>query len=83
MVWFFERFDETIEIETRYDNASKMYVLERRAPGQPVQIERLSTAAEFRQRLLAIEASLSEQCWRSKAQPLIVASGWPVKTPHH
>jgi hypothetical protein len=81
MVWFFERADETIEIETRYDNSSKMYLLERRMAGKLIQIERFPTAAEFRQRLVALETTLSGQHWRLKGQPVILADGWPDETP--
>jgi hypothetical protein len=81
MLWFFERADEVLELETRYDNETHEYVLERRSPGMSVQIERFSSAAEFRQRLEAIEAGLSHQQWQSKGQPVILADGWPDKMP--
>jgi hypothetical protein len=48
---------------------------------RPVQIERFSTAAAFRQRVEVIEAGLSEQQWQSKGQPAILPDGWPDKIP--
>ena len=81
MLWFFERADQVLELETRYDNETHEYVVERRPPGMTVQIERFSTAAAFRQRLEVIEAGLSEQRWQSKGQPVILPDGWPDKIP--
>ena len=81
MLWFFERADEVLELETRYDNATSEYILERRAPGAPREIERFSNAVAFRARLQALEQSLTGQHWRPKESPLVLSDGWPDITP--
>jgi hypothetical protein len=81
MVWFFERADEVLELETRYDNATSEYVLEQRRPGAPAEVERFKDAATFRQRLQAIETSLDGQRWEQRSTPAILSHGWPDTTP--
>jgi hypothetical protein len=81
MLWFFERSDEVLELETRYDNETGEYVVEQRAPGGPVQMERYSDAESFRRRLEIIEQSLNGQSWLQKGAPAILADGWPDRTP--
>ena len=81
MVWFFERANQVLELETRYDNAAAEYVLEQRTPGGPPRIERFSDAARFRERLLAIENDLNGERWRQHGTPVILRDGWPDVTP--
>ena len=45
MLWFFDREDEVIELETRYDNETLEYVLEMRALGAAFATERFADAA--------------------------------------
>ena len=81
MVWFYERADEVLELETRYDNTTREYLLERRAPGAPGEIERFSNAVAFRARLQALEQRLTGQHWRPKESPPVLSDGWPDMAP--
>ena len=82
MVWFFERSAEVLRLETRYDNETAEYVLELQGPdGRRSQTERFADAAAFRARLVAVEDGLSEQRWQRNGPPLIIADGWPDRTP--
>ena len=81
MLWFFDRGNDVLEIETRYDNASLEYVLEVRAPAAPAIVERFRNGAAFQRRLIEIEDGLAGQKWRRSGPPLILPEGWPDKTP--
>lgn len=81
MLWFFDRGNELLEIETRYDNATYEYVLEVRAPTVPSKSERFKDAMSFQKRLLEIEESLGGQRWHRSGPPLILPDGWPDRTP--
>ena len=81
MLWFFDRGNEVLEIETRYDNATSEYVLELRAPTVPPTVERFQTAGDFQRRLIEIEEGLGGQRWRRTGPPLILPDGWPDRTP--
>lgn len=81
MVWFFERSDNVLELETRYDNEKAEYVLEIRAQDVASQTERFTTAEAFRTRLVALESGLSGQRWRRKGPPVLLPDGWPDRTP--
>jgi hypothetical protein len=81
MIWFFERANEVLELETRYDNATAEYVLEQRLPGAPPQVERFKDAGSFRERLRAIENDLGGQRWEQRSTPAILSHGWPDTTP--
>lgn len=81
MVWFFERSNNILELETRYDNSTGDYIVERRQPGSLPLIERFNDRATFRQRLLTIEATLTAAHWQPKGAPALLPHGWPASTP--
>jgi hypothetical protein len=81
MLWFFDRGAEVLEIETRYENDTREYVLEVRAPIDPPTTERFTDAVTFQSRLLEIEQGLSGQRWRRSGPPVMLADGWPDRTP--
>lgn len=77
MLWFFERSDEQIEIETRFDNDALEYVVTVRWPDGRAHTERFPDAARFRTRLLALEQELQDEHWRNTGTPLFLPEGWP------
>jgi len=81
MIWLFERGATIFQLETRYDNNVKEYVLELRGPDGPQSAERFNDAATFRARLIEIERSLEGQNWRRVGPPIVVEQGWPDRTP--
>lgn len=81
MVWFFERGEHVLELETRYDNTASEYVLEVRGLAEAAQTERFADAMAFRARLVVLERSLEGQRWRRDGPPIILPDGWPDRTP--
>ena len=76
MVWFYKRSDQALRIETRFDSATNEYVLEVAWPGRPVVTERVSGAAAFETRVLALERQLDEEQWEQVGSPEILPHGW-------
>ena len=81
MMWFFERGSEKLELKTRYDNDTLEYVLEVVAPGDTRPAERFPDAPAIRARLVEIERELGSQQWRANGAPVVLADGWPNRTP--
>jgi hypothetical protein len=81
MLWFFERSDQKIELETRFDNAAAEYVLIVRRPDGREQVERFADASSFRTRLVALEQGLETEHWHNTGPPVILPEGWPSKRP--
>ena len=75
-VWFFERGDEVLELETHYDDKAAECILELRGPNLAPITERFTDRAEFRTRLLAIERDLTSQRWRQTRRPVVLPNGW-------
>jgi hypothetical protein len=80
MIWLYEKDDEALRIETRYDNRTLQYVLTvRRRDG--TETERYEKLEDFRQRLLSLEKSLDESAWRRSGPPLLSTEGWADPRP--
>lgn len=75
MVWFFERNDESLRLETSYDKATQEYLLVVVQPDGSPQIERFSDAISFRTRLEALEKQLATDRWRPRG-PTVLRDGW-------
>jgi hypothetical protein len=71
MVWFFERENERIRVETRFDRNSAEYVVDVARPGEAVETERFRDRAAFRARLQLIEASLASEAWVQVSSELL------------
>ena len=76
MVWFYQRSDAALRIETRFDSATNEYVLEEAWPGRPVVTERFSDTDAFEIRVLALERQLDEEHWEQVGSPEILLHGW-------
>ena len=79
VLWFFERKDESLKLETRYDNDTAEFVVFVRYPDGREHSERFIDRDKFRQWLEAFEQNLAVQHWSGKDGPLILPYGWPNK----
>jgi hypothetical protein len=80
MLWFYERNDESLRLETRFDNDSREFVVIVRYPDGRKQTERFSEADACRAWLVVFERNLEQQQWaRQCGGPAILADGWPDK----
>jgi hypothetical protein len=76
MIWLYEKDDQAIRLETRYDNRTLQYVLTiHRGTGS--ETERFEKLEDFRQRLLTLEKTLAEGQWNRSGPPQIDPTGWP------
>ena len=55
MIWFWSREKQKMQLETRYDNATKEYVITIRRPDDQQQTERFADLVAFRRRLVTLE----------------------------
>jgi hypothetical protein len=80
MVWLFERSDESLKLETRYDNHTSEFVAIIHYPDGHEHIERFIDIDAFRSWLLAFEGNLETQRWALHAGgPVFLPDGWPDK----
>ena len=80
MLWFFERHDESLTLETRYDNSASEFVAIVRYPDGREQTERFTDAERFRSWLVTFEGNLEGQQWtRHGDGPVLLPDGWPDK----
>lgn len=79
MLWFFERDDESLRLETRYDNDTSEFVVIVRHPDGREETERFSDGNEYRAWLDTFERSLEHQHWTRPGGPVIMPDGWPNK----
>jgi hypothetical protein len=77
MIFFFDRDQETLRLETRYDNDAAAFVGTVTYPSGTQQIERFPTIEGFQAWLVAFERRLHEQNWISRGDPAILPYGWP------
>ena len=75
MIWFWSRANERIQLETRFDNASKEYVLTTRYPDDRQEFERFPDMMSFRQRLTSLERHLEAEGWVQAGRPVFESDG--------
>ena len=78
MVWLFERGDESLRLETRYERATADYVLIMHQPDGSEQVERFKDQTSFRTRLDALENQLRAELWGVVGSPVFLRDGWKV-----
>ena len=76
MIWLYERGDQVLKIETRFDKDSLKYELVWHDPDGSVRRESFETEEAFRVRLENAEATLRKQEWFSSGPPRIDIDGW-------
>ena len=77
MLWFFDRDDESLKLETRYDNETSEFVVIVRYPNGAEHQKRFADISEFRQWLEVFERDLAMQRWTARSGPIILPYGWP------
>jgi hypothetical protein len=82
MVWFYERPDGSLRIETRFDSTTKEYILQVEWPARPTVTERFSNAVAFKKRVLALERQLEAEQWKQVGTPKILPHGWGGDVTH-
>jgi hypothetical protein len=79
MLWFFDRNDQHLRLETRYDNDASEYVLILNWPDGREETERFSDQEEYRLRLVALEKRFEVERWIRHGPPMVLPDGWPDK----
>ena len=79
MLWLFERDEESLKLETRYDNDRSEFMAFIRYPDGHEHTERFSDAEAFRSWLVAFEGDLETQRWTLHGSgPVFLPHGWPA-----
>ena len=74
MVWFFERGNELLRIETSYDRVAGVFLLRAQRPDGTEEVEKFSDEIACQQRLEALDNQLRSERWGLKqVQPLDTA----------
>lgn len=81
MVWFYTRDQDSLCIETRYDNHTLEYVGILKRPTGEKETHRFPTAKAFREWLVSLDHRLIAERWLQNGPPHILPNGWPDKTP--
>ena len=79
MLWCFERADESLTLETRYDNDTAEFVVIVRHPDGREQTERFTDGDEYGEWLETFERNLEHQHWTRPSGPVVMPDGWPNK----
>lgn len=76
MLWFFDRADESLTIETRYESRTSEFVFIARFPDGRERTERFSDPEAFGIWLEAFERHLAAENWTNPGHPIILPHGW-------
>ncbi len=79
MIWFFERDDESLKVETQYDDATSEFVVVVRQPDGDQRTERFADIGAFRTWIEAFDRKLAFEQWTARNGPIILPYGWPNK----
>jgi hypothetical protein len=82
MIWFYERDSQALQLETRYDNDTREYVVEVRHPDGRQETERFADPHSCRDWLLAFENRLQHQQFIRRGPPVVLPYGWPGGRTH-
>jgi hypothetical protein len=79
MLWFFDRDNESLRLETRYDNETQEFVAIVRYPDGQELNRRFREGDAFRTWLEAFERALGAKRWQGRGGPIVLPYGWPDK----
>lgn len=79
MVWFYTRNQQSLTLETRYDNVTHEYVGILTGLAGPPVTKRFSSADAFRDWLETLDRDLGAQNWKPDGTPHILPDGWRDK----
>ena len=77
MLWFYRRDEELITVETRFDDATREYVLIMQTDDHKKTEERFKDVVTFKDRLLIAEKKLAGERWTQAGPPVLLLDGWP------
>lgn len=77
MLWFFEREEQALRLETRYDNDAAEFVVTVQWPDGRQQTERFTELEACRAWLVALENALEAERWNPQGPPIFLPYGWP------
>jgi hypothetical protein len=78
MIWLYQRRDQQMRLETRYDNVTEEFVLVRHQPDGTESTERFQTQDAFRVRLKELCAALEAEDWTHNGPPVFMSDGWKI-----
>ena len=77
-IWIFDRGpEETLRLETRYDNDTAEFVLIIHGMSGGIQAERFKNGVSFQERLEILETQLEAAHWRQQG-PVFLHDGWKL-----
>ena len=77
MLWFYRRDEDLITVETRFDEATREYVLIMQTDDDKKTEERFKDVVTFKDRLLTAEKKLAGERWTQSGPPVLLLDGWP------
>ena len=79
MIWFWSRATEKLQLETRFDNDTKEYLLTIHYADDRQEFERFPDVTSFQARLTSLEKQLEADRWEQSGTPAFDPSGFPNK----
>ena len=79
MVWFYTRHQQSLTLETRYDNATREYVAVLTGLGGAPITKRFTRPEAFQEWIDKMEAELTAGQWTANGPPHILPDGWRDK----
>ena len=77
MIWFYQRGDATLTLETRFNRESGTYeLIWHDADGS--RVETFADESAFQSRMTSVGRALSEQRWVQSGPPTIDPDGWKL-----
>jgi hypothetical protein len=76
MLWFFSRDDQSLQLDTLYDNEASEFIARVRWPDGREHVERFKNGEAFRKWLASFETDLESKKWKPNS-PVILPYGWP------
>jgi hypothetical protein len=79
MLWIYARGEQSLRLETRFDNETAEFVLIiYPEDGSPRRVERFKDTVLFRERLAALEDELESERWHLDGTPVLLRDGWKI-----
>ena len=64
MIWFYERDDDAVWIETTFDDETREYMISVSTVGGPARLERFQDLQEFDRRLAMLHQQFAANQWK-------------------
>jgi hypothetical protein len=76
MIWLFERDNQAVRVETRFDKDTAEYVATIDWADGKTDTERFSDHAAFQLRIVELEHVLTSQRWKQVGGPTLIRGDW-------